>query len=952
VIANAGRIGRVAVASRSAAPPSTPRSQHGLARSLGEEETATSLGMAAVVGATFGAAHGLISRNPATMEDAIRLRKAGQTLKQSLESDTALTPAERSVGAAANPNADIPALNDAAINALNDSHVPMTAFSQKLFGFVPLRFGAAGQVKSSPSAFGRLLGGIGLDAVGWADKSVNDFSPAEEGQLLLEQHLMRLHQVWEPGAEEWAKDNGYRFGKIGAGSDFNTQVYRYVRGADPTAEWHPAIKRVGDRIRELNADILAAAKNPGERQGLISRAVQGFENIEQNPNYITRVYAAEKLNKLRDVSDANGIGDTGILEWTKGAIRKAQPDLTDEEIGKLAGWHVKRLIERANGMDEKLNLALSGFDRDQLADVFREAGLEEERINKLLGRVEKDEKTGADARAKRRLLLDENYVLKGYRTASGGTRDVSLDDMVVTDAALLSHIYAKHMNGRIALANFKVRNPETGEMLIDGITSDNEWASALRRMAEFNKDKLPAQETAAITERDTTNLQYMYDRILGRADADATGEAAKWLRRVGDVNYARLGANFGMAQLPETVAPIAHLGIKAAMSVMPAFRKFVTADGEKVLKDELARTVEAMWGLGADAAKGFQYFRHEDTGAVPSGVGNKVDNTLGFTKQVVSHLSGLHIVNAALQRWTGKAIIQKFADMAFKTVKDLDGPVSLENIKPAYLARMRNLGLSDEMLKRVLREVRKNVTTEDGLLFSHKVTRLNMDGWKDQEARAAFENAGFRLSRNIIQTNDIGTMHRWMSKPIAQMLMQFRVFPLVAWEKQFMHGMHMRDFQTFNLMWMSMVSGAATYALQTQLASVGRSDRDKYLTDRLTPEKLALGGFQRAGWSTLLPMFYDTGAYAVGGHPAFDFRTTGNASDVIFGNATLGTIDDLSKASKGLVQPMIQGRQRSQQETRSIARIGPMATWLPWTQLLSTMISSQPLYAPKDSNKK
>lgn len=949
VLANAGRTGRVVAQAVGGAASNVGLAY--AARELGDPMATQEIGLAAAMGAIFGSSYGLISRNPATIEEAVMLRKAGMTVKKALEDSTALTEpatAAKSAGAAANPNVNEVALNNAAINAVNDINTPYTAFSKGLFGVIPVRFSAAYQAKSSKSAFERLLGGMGLDAVGWKDKSVNEFSPAEAAQLAVDQHMHRVHQVWAPSAREFYQDMERTLGeKVFGSSQFNEQVYRYVVNTDPSVEFHPAVKRVGDRIAELNAEILKLAKNPAHRKGLVSRAVQGFENVEENRHYMTRVYAQDKINALRDANNPNGVGDTGIMAWTRGAIRKAQPDLDDDEIEKLARWHALRITRRANGVDEQLNFALSGFDRDQLKEVFSEAGIEDSRIERLLNRVGKDDKVGAGARAKRRLFLDETYVLRDFPTYGGGARDIALTDMVVTDAAVLTHVYAKHMYGRIALADWKVKNPQTGELLVNGITGDNDFTAVLNRLAQYNADHLNPMEAKAITEKGKANLQYMYDSILGRPDPDATGTAARFLHRWGDVNYIRLGGNFGMAQIPEVAMPIAHLTTRSMMHIMPAFRRIVQG-GEEVLKDGFARTVEAMWGMPSDAFRGFANIRHEETGAAPVGIGSKVDRGLAFAKDAVGHVSGLNFVNAALQRWTGKAIIQRFSDMALKAATGANGAIDLTQIKPAHLARMRNLGLSDDMLKRVLKEIKENVTLEDGLLFKHKVARLNMEGWKDQEARSSFEAAGFRLARNVIQTNDIGTMHRWMAKPLARALMQFRIFPLVAWEKQLMHNVHMADMQTFNVMWMSMATGAITYAAQTHLAATGRSDRDKWLRDRLSTGKIAAGAFQRAGWSSLLPTLWDTGAYMVGGKPAFDFRTSGQPSDAIFGNTYMSTIDDIAKASKGLVQPLINGRERSQQEYRSIARVAPLATWLPWTGLLSTMISGQPLYAPKD----
>ena len=94
-------------------------------------------------------------------------------------------------------------------------------------------------------------------------------------------------------------------------------------------------------------------------------------------------------------------------------------------------------------------------------------------------------------------------------------------------------------------------------------------------------------------------------------------------------------------------------------------------------------------------------------------------------------------------------------------------------------------------------------------------------------------------------------------------------------------------------------------------------------------------------------MLVDSGLYLSGVNPVFDFRTSGQPSDILFGNPTMSMIDDFARGSKGLVQPFIDGRQRSQQEYRNMMRSLPLQNWLPIGTLLSTMVQNQPEYPPK-----
>ena len=892
----------------------------------GEEH---SLLMTAAVGAMFGGSYGLIARNPATAEEAMKMANLGQSMKQQLEGTTAHT-SPNSMGAAGNPNANMPFLNDKAWIATQDADAPRTVDS--VAGAKVGRFDVVGQLKTTKDANTRLVGGaLGEDGVANADGRVNTFSASEEMELFHRKDVAQLNQMWAPAASEWAKDNGYRLGRLSGGAEFNDLVTSYIRNTDPTLEWHPAVKRLGDHIAKMNREKLLDAQNPLRREGLVGRPVKGFEETPTNANYMMRVYDAHKINQLLDEAVSHGVGQRGLEAWFKGAMRSAQTWMDDEILDKIAEGTVKRLRNKANGIDEAMNLMHSGFDIEHLKDILRDVDVPEERIDKLLGTVRLNAETGADVRAKHRLLLDETFTLRGYRTFDGNTRDLALSDFTVTDAKLLSDMYFRHMNGRIALARVRVKNPTTGEMLINGITSDNEWETVRNKLVQSMAD---SKMTPGEIEKSKANLNFLYDRTLGRPDPAQQGQWADWLRRVRKFNFLRQGGSFGFAQLPEMAMIPAQLGIKAALQHMPAFKRIIQSDGRTILNDGLAAELEAAFGVGTDRLRGMQFFKSDEFGFHETGKLGKLDNALDFGQMAVAEASGMTTINTMLQRTTAKVIAQKFADMALDPTK-------------VNLKRMASIGLSDGMLKRITKEVNTHFTKEDGLLFSGKVTRMNLDKWSDLEARAAFENALFRWSRRIIQENDLGNMHRWSSGPLWQMLFQFRTFSINAWNKQFMLNMHMRDMTSFHVMNFSLIAGAAAYAARMQLQAAGRSDRDAFLEKRLSPGKLAAGAFQNTGWSSLLPMGIDTASYLTGGNPVFDARNSGNASDVIFGSPTVGLMDDVAKAAKGVVQPIKDGRQRSQFESRAIARVAPLQNWMPASALLSTMISSQPECPPR-----
>lgn len=885
--------------------------------------------MAAAMGGLFGSAYGLLSRNPATAAEAARIASASRSLKNELQSTTAITPpSNKSVGAAVNPNADYDILEDAAFKAVQNKDVAETALGK-------LRFDAVGQLKSSNNPIARLIGSVlGEDAVGNKGHSINPFGASEEMEVMHRAWAGDYRRSWIPAYKEWADEQGLNvFQRWTRGSDFNEEVYRYVVNTDPQAQFAPSIKRVGDKLRDLNKQVLDLANNPLSREGMVGRPVRGFGTVPENPNYMMRSYDQRKLNDVRE-----RFGDRGVTEWFKGAMRSAQPDLEDEVVDRIAGHMSRRLHLKANEIDENFNLAIHG-DQDRLAGLLRDAGLNDQDIGLVLRRMAPDEQAGADPRGKRRILLDENYVLRDYQQKQGGVGNLALTDMVMTDASHLSDIYFRHMAGRIALSRVRVKNPTNGELLVNGITSDGDFESVLDRTRRYAADQGEHERSVTYqgekVSQDEANMRFLYDRVLGRADPQQQTKAAEMLRMIRKFNFTRVMGQVGFAQIAEFSNTIAQLGVKAALSHMPAFRRVINMDGQTVLRHGLDQELEAIFGVGTDRLRGMQHFRTDEFGHIDSGFARGLNNALDYGQRAVADLSGMHVINMALQRWTAKAVAQKFTNIALNPTK-------------ANMRRMASLGLDEAMLGRISGQIKDHFDTVDGMLFGKKVNRMNLDKWVDQEARSHFENGLNRWSRRIIQENDIGAMHRWSSNPLWQMMFQFRNFTITAWAKQFLHNVHMRDMESFNTMWMTMAAASAVYGVQTNLQALGRSDKDKFLEDRLAPSKIALAAFNRAGWSSIMPMGIDTASMLTGNKPFFDFRTTGQPTDIMFGNPTMSLIDDVNKASKGLVSPWKDGHERSQQEYRNIARVFPLQNWMPAAGLLSTMIHQAPERAPKN----
>jgi hypothetical protein len=157
----------------------------------------------------------------------------------------------------------------------------------------------------------------------------------------------------------------------------------------------------------------------------------------------------------------------------------------------------------------------------------------------------------------------------------------------------------------------------------------------------------------------------------------------------------------------------------------------------------------------------------------------------------------------------------------------------------------------------------------------------------------------------------------------------------------------MHDAQSLGTLVGGMMAGAAVYMVQEQLKAIGRQDRAEYLRKRLDPAKVAEAAFQRAGYSSFIPTFVDTGAIALGQKPIFDTRSSAQPSDLVFGNPASGGIDDILKATKGLVGPTIDGRPRTAEDTRNLIRPLIWQNALPVTVLMNFLTRGMPDRSPR-----
>ncbi|RVI36668.1 hypothetical protein CN202_01795 [Sinorhizobium meliloti] len=922
--------------------------QGAMAASVNPNKDTSDILYGAVFGFGFGGLAGSLYRNPRTMDEAATVQKLGRQLAE--EAETGIQAGVQvapgmgtsinagSVGAAA-VEPTKPFLDDAGLSFIRDGEVAQTAMRKA-------RFTLGGKLHGSKNPLTRLAAFLVQDGVGKVGHNVNSIAVTEEVSRLTGEMMGAYHRAYNPSLDAWLTNNGYGMFDRDAGAlAFNEQVTAFMRDRKfgRNDRYDTEVVKMGNKIAEINEELRRMAANPFIREGLSGRAVAGFDKIVRDPHYIMRVWDARKIADVR-----KSHGEAAIEALIEGSMRSANPSVPEELLKRAAKGFSKAIVKRAFGVEELLMKNVGEDNVDDLVETLvMHGGLEQADAADLIKRITtKAKDAGRDGVAKKRTLLDEEFELHGFTSEHGVAGEpLSLSSLTNNDATHLTSSYIRKMSGLIALARFRVKDPKTGEVLVDGITRDAEWSTFLRKIGNRGAD-MAATGAQSEAERayDIKGLQFAYDTIKGRPAAGEGGIVDDWARTLREYNFSRVMSQAGFAQLPEFGNVIGSLGIKAALSHMPAMRRILNTDGETIRKSGFAHDMELFVPYGTENLTHNTTARFDEFSGRPNSLdrGTRQQRIEAFGRKVnrtTSVASGMAHVNEALQTMVSQGIAQKFAIMAHSG-------------KGFSKKRLADMGLDEAMGKRIYEQFRKegNFEYTRGLLTNQKIVRAHFDNWDDRGAREAFRNAVYRFATSTVQKNDLGNIPMWMNSTVGKTLMQFRTFVVAAYEKQTLRLLHLRDRAALMSGLFATTFAGLTYIVQEKLRSIGRSDADKQLDERLKPENIALAAVSRAGFASLAPMIMDsTVSGALFGGPVFNFRTTEQGQDALLGNPTTGLIfSDAPSALASITQPLLRGREMSQQEARALARVMPFQNFLPISMLLNSMISDLPERKPRD----
>lgn len=809
-----------------------------------------------------------------TPEALVAINRAAQRHVDGLMAETFEQAGLDSAGAARAAATTDPIVEAEILRNFNISEeAPKAAFGKGRFDAV-----GRGGIDEDP-VIRDLHRGLAEEAVGLEGHGVVRYGASEYAALYHRTIASAFRRESEPFFDKWIAESGWG----------RWQAFRPDRRGE-------FFRAVGDQVRGIDSGsdtIRAAAKSTAdalERYNKLANELGILGGVPVNRNYLPRIRSSAGLREM-----VTEFGESNVVRLIARAMQSNHEELADDLAQRYARMYVKKMRRLDAGMDTGIAHGLRTDDVDFLKSELRAEGVEDDLIDTIVAQTQAaTQKTSRVTRAKNRLDFDETFEA---RLPDGRTMRVR--DLFERDAEKLLFSYSRTMSGWLGLSrSLNVKNPGDWKRLTDSIRS---------RMVERGRK----QEDI---ERTMKRLDFIHRGITGvPLEDDPASLFAKTARAARDFNFLRIGAAFGLAQLAEVGNVIGTAGFRATLTHVPALRGMIKRGVDGKLADDLAAEIEDMVGPGVDRLLNMPTTRWDEHGmaAAERGLGKQLDDAVQVAKRVTADIGGLSAATTVFQRMGVRALAQKITDLAHS------GKVADWQVR-----RFRTMGWSEEMQKRIFKQIRKHSKTEQGSLTGRKLKRLNIDNWDDAEALDHLTMGLHREARRIVQENDIGASTQWLHSTTGKLMTQFRTFMLTSYAKSTLHNVHHHDLQAFNLLMTSMFMAGLGYIIQ-QTANV--ADKKKR-EERLSPENIALSAFQRTAMASIIPAMVDTVAPTIfRTDPVFKFgRSSGFASDFVKGVATVDLYDRLARVA-GL--PAVVARPDldvTQRESRNIRALLPV----------------------------
>jgi len=663
--------------------------------------------------------------------------------------------------------------------------------------------------------------------------------------------------------------------------------------------------------------------------------VKKTREVEQPPTIIKwepdQHYSPLLKDEARFLEINDKFAEADIKRLVEEAFKRDTPKLEGALLRRMVDGYLDNLRKANFNIRDPMERIMAATDRNQIRAFLAEdlgitdTALVDEFLN-LPGIKKLSDKGAATPRLKRRAFSNEGYMMKmklPYRDGYTGKRvspdgeELSIRDFFIRNADHQMQRYISDVSGPIALAKFKIRDGKTGDMVMDGIRSDADWAKYKEMIISSSRAEKP---NAGTDINDLIEeLDYVYNIVAKNGASNP--RMAKVGRRINQTMFNLLMQNLGVNSIQEVANTIATTSVINTFKGVPAMRRMLDEAGRSVPVDKVRRELEALMGVGHKNLLGSEHYvaKANRTGDenISGALGETFDYANGKVQSAVMKASGFQYIDNKLQIGAVQAMAFEFEDMAKKYAAKLDAETfkvdDLSNgfFKAQDAKRMRGLGMDDAKLTKVLNNIRKH--------------GMELEKW-DAASVADFRLALHRYYRRAIQQQDVGNLSRWLSHPVAKVMLAFRSFMLVGMDKQFLYGLnHFDGRQAWQWTLNVALAGSVWYLYQKAL-SMGQKNPEEYMKRKFGEPgsyqfyaSLGAAGFARSGFSTVVPSIWDTFAPAAG-LPAFNSRTSGTSMSALWGAPFMSEGDNILKSIGIGATLLTEDRQLSRSELNTLYR--------------------------------
>jgi len=550
-------------------------------------------------------------------------------------------------------------------------------------------------------------------------------------------------------------------------------------------------------------------------------------------------------------------------------IKAARPYLTDAQALNLA----KAKIRMAQDLTAASSYAKARWlQQDQvgaLRNALGQLGLKNDEIENIVGAL----RAKSDSLGKifnPRIDIDEGASI----TVNGETLHVY--DLFENNARTLFHRYANDAYGHMAMR----------EIHRVFSTPDKHINSNEELLQHMEQNARTAGAKSENIRHDLEVFRYGLNNLVGIPNRPDDAKAEGFVRLLKSINFLRTlsGSQTGLNNLGEASEAVFSSAFGVGVRGIPSFGEIIQVLQGKNPDRQLIREIMSL-GLGVERAASRPVERvGEDFTSIRS---TSLEHNLARARRVAADVSLQSYGQDAMSLATGVRVAQQWMDAA------LSGDVPSAR-------RLADLGVSKAELDRVNAQLKKHAKLDsDGMLWAS-----NLHKWDDVGAVAIFRDAVTSHAEKLIFSSAPEERARWMTHWFGQLATELRTFMLGGWSAKTLRAAQLRDVQAAGSIVGSAVISGLISAGNAYLYSVGRTDQDEFLRERLKTENLVKAAFSRSGYSSILPAVWDTGTGFTGREPTFSQYRTSGIMGGLFRTPTADLFDKSAKSIRGLVAPI------------------------------------------------